>query len=172
ECYAVCHHDRSRQGRGTVLRDVKPTVALCSMDSYEIPPVPEGELLPEPESVPDSGGELGNRMLQVVAAAQLLVGGGLFVAWIVLPAVDSIVAPVIGLVFIAFSILLFLQVANARLSDRFRSAEYRDRLRAVGVGSDERPEFLPEKYRNDRSDPEGTTDRTTRFGDSDDTTTA
>ena len=94
-------------------------------------------------------------MLQAVAAAQLLVGLGLIGAYILLPGVETIVAPVLGLLFALFALLLFLQVANARLSDTFRAAEYRDRLRAVGVGSGERPEILPEKYRRSDERPAG-----------------
>lgn len=145
EGYALVGPDGSVEGQGTVLRDVKPTVALCSMDDYDIEDPPEGELLPDPSEVPEGGGELGNRMLQVIAATQFLTGIGLFVAWIVLP-VETIFAPVMGVAFVLFSLLLFLQVANARLSDRFRAEEYRNRLRAVGLGSDERPAFLPEEY--------------------------
>ena len=177
EGYAVVGPDGSVEGRGTVLRDVKPTVALCSMDDYEVPEPPEGELLPDPADVPEGGGELGNRMLQVIAAAQLLAGVGLFVAWIFLP-VDTIFAPVAGLAFVVFSVLLFLQVANARLSDRFRAEEYRDRLRAVGAAPEDRPAFLPEKYRTRPSagrldDPDGgSTERAehTRSGDKPDDT--
>jgi hypothetical protein len=146
EGYAVVHPDGSVEGRGTVLRDVKPTVALCSMDEYDVAEPPEGELLPEPEAVPEGGGELGNWMLQFVAAAQLLAGLGLVVAWLFF-SVETLFAPVAGLVFVLFALLLFVQVANARLSDKFRSEEYRNRLRAVGIGSEERPEFLPERYR-------------------------
>jgi len=40
--------------------------------------------------------------------------------------------------------VLFFTVANARLSDKFRAEEYRDRLRAVGLEDGERPEFVPE----------------------------
>jgi len=148
EGYAHVAPGGSVEGRGTVLRDVKPSVALCSMDDYDVPEPPEGEPLPDPAAVPEGGGELGNWMLQAVAAAQLLVGLGLIGAYILLPGVETIVAPVLGLLFVLFSLLLFLQVANARLSGTFRAAEYRDRLRAVGVGSDERPEILPEKYRD------------------------
>jgi hypothetical protein len=148
EGYAVVHPDGSVEGRGTVLRDVKPTVALCSMDEYEVEEPPEGDLLPEPEAVPEGGGELGNQMLQVLAIAQLVAGLGLFAAWL-FRFVETIFAPVLGLGFVLFSVLLFLLVANARLSDRFRAEEYRDRLRAVGIGSDERPEFLPERYREE-----------------------
>jgi|AntDeeMetagen134_2_1112570.scaffolds.fasta_scaffold01813_7 hypothetical protein len=148
EGYAHVAPDGSVEGRGTVLRDVKPTIALCSMDEYDVPEPPEGDPLPDPATVPEGGGELGNWMLQAVAAAQLLVGLGLIGAWIVLSGLSTIVAPVLGLLFVLFSLVLFLQVANARLSDKFRAAEYRDRLRAVGVGSGERPDVLPEKYRD------------------------
>ncbi|EMA50153.1 DUF7319 domain-containing protein [Halococcus thailandensis] len=159
EGYAVVYPDGSVEGRGTVLRDVKPTVALCSMDDYDVAEPPEGELLPEPSAVPEGGGELGNWMLQLVAAAQLLAGLGLIVAWVFFP-VETLFAPVAGIVFALVAILLFVQVANARLSDKFRSEEYRDRLRAVGIGSDERPEFLPERYREpaDASAVEGADD--------------
>ena len=36
EGYAVVYEDGSVEGRGTVLRDVKPTVALASMPEYEV----------------------------------------------------------------------------------------------------------------------------------------
>jgi hypothetical protein len=49
----------------------------------------------------------------------------------------------LGLFFLIVGFFLFLTVANARLSDRMRSEQYRDRLRAVGAGSEERPSFLP-----------------------------
>jgi hypothetical protein len=152
EGYAVVHPDGSVEGRGTVLRDVKPTVALCSMDDYDVAEPPEGDLLPEPEAVPEGGGELGNWMLQFVAAAQLLAGLGLIVAWAFF-SVETLFAPVAGLVFVLFALLLFVQVANARLSDKFRSEEYRNRLRAVGIGSDERPEFLPDRYHESADSP-------------------
>ena len=157
EGYAVVYPDGSVEGHGTVLRDVKPTVALCSMHDYEIPTPPEGALLPDPDTVPEGTGELGNRMLQVVAAAQFLGGVGLIMAWLVLP-LGTIFAPVAGLIFIGLSFLLFLQVANARLSDRFRAEEYRNRLRAIGVGSDERPEFLPARYRESAADEDAESD--------------
>ena len=49
---------------------------------------------------------------------------------------------VAGLGFIAFGVFLLVVVANARLSDRFRSEEYRERLRALRQ-AEERPEFVP-----------------------------
>jgi hypothetical protein len=81
-------------------------------------------------------------MLQITAAIQLLAGVGLLIAWIALD-VETILAPVVGLGFVLAGAFLFLVVANARLSDRFRAEEYRNRLRAVGLESGERPDFLP-----------------------------
>jgi hypothetical protein len=43
-----------------------------------------------------------------------------------------------------FGAFMFLIVANARLSDRFRAAEYKERLRTVGIDSGERPDFVPQ----------------------------
>jgi len=140
EGYAVVYPDGTVEGSGTVLRDVKPSVALASMESYDVPDVPEGEVLPDPAEVPEGTGQLGNKLMQVIAAVHVLAGIGLFVAWIALGL--PIVASVAALGFLVFGVLMFLLVANARLSDRFRAEEYRNRLRAVGM-DDERPEFLP-----------------------------
>ncbi|WP_129114982.1 DUF7319 domain-containing protein [Halegenticoccus tardaugens] len=142
EGYAVVFPDGSVEGRGTVLRDVKPTVALCSMERYEVPEPPEDVSLPSPEEVAEGSGQLGNWMLQIVAAMQILAGFGLFAAWLGTD-VDTIVAPVAGFLFFLVGLFLFLVVANARLSDRFRAEEYRNRLRAVGLEGGERPDFLP-----------------------------
>lgn len=148
EGYAVVGPDGSVEGQGTVLRDVKPTVALCSMEEYEVDDPPSGNPLPDPASVGEESSELGNWMLQAIAAAQFLTGIGLIIAWVFLP-VETIVVPVIGLVFLFISLVLAVYVANARLSNRFRAEEYKNRLRAVGLDSDERPDFLPEKYREE-----------------------
>jgi len=139
--YALVYPDGSVTGEGTVLRDVKPTIALASMESYDIPEMPEGEVLPEPAEVPEGSGELGNLMLQVIGFVQLLAGLALFVAWIVFSM--SVIALVAALGFLAIAVFVFFLVANARLSDRFRAEEFRDRLRAMNVGEDERPDFLP-----------------------------
>jgi len=144
EGYAIVHADGSVEGEGTVLRDVKPTVALCSMDEYELMDAPEDASLPEPEEVVEGSGEFGNLMLQIVAAAQVVVGLGLFVAWIALPSISTIVAPIAAIGFLVIGFFLFLVVANARLSDRFRTEEFRNRLRALEAIQEERPEFLPE----------------------------
>ena len=140
EGYAVVYPDGSVEGSGTVLRDVKPSIALASMESYEVPDKPDGEVLPDPAEVPEGTGQLGNKLMQVIGAVHVLAGLGLFVAWIALGL--PIVASVAAFGFLVFGVLVFLLVANARLSDRFRAEEYRNRLRAVGM-ADERPEFLP-----------------------------
>lgn len=143
EGYAVVYPDGSVEGSGTVLRDVKPSVALASMESYEVPEMPEGDVLPEPAEVPEGSGQLGNQLMQIIAAIHVLAGVALFVSWIAVGL--PIVAAVAALGFFVFGVFVFLLVANARLSDRFRAEEYRNRLRAVGIDEDERPEFLPGK---------------------------
>jgi len=139
--YAVVYGDGSVGGEGTVRRDVDPSVALCSMEEYEVPDPPEDAGLPAPEEVPQGSGELGNVMLQAVALVQVLAGLALLGGWVV--AGLGLVSVVAGLAFLVIGGFLLLVVANARLSDRFRAEEYRTRLRSVGVGEGERPEFLP-----------------------------
>jgi hypothetical protein len=149
EGYAVVAPDGTVEGQGTVLRDVKPTVALCSMESYDVPEAPDDVSLPDPDDVPEGTGQLGNNLLQFVAFAQILTGLGLLAAWLFTDAVPTprgvvnLVPPVVSLLFVGIGVFLFAVVANARLSDRFRAEEFRDRLRAVGVDEDDRPDFLP-----------------------------
>ncbi|WP_135302280.1 DUF7319 domain-containing protein [Haloarcula amylovorans] len=151
EGYAIVYPDGSVEGEGTVLRDVKPTIALASMDSYEVPEAVPDNPLPDPEAVAEGGGELGNWMLQVIAGAQLLAGivlliGGMLAVAGVLggPGTNIVALFVAGIAFIGIALILFFTVANARLSDKFRAEEYRDRLRAVGLEDGERPDFVPE----------------------------
>jgi hypothetical protein len=157
EGYAVVSPDGTVEGSGTVLRDVTASVALCSMESYEVRDPPEAYALPDPEDVPEGSSELGHRMLQVVAGVQLLAGVGLLLGW-VFGGVSTIVAPVAALAFLLVGVFLLAIVANARLSDRFRAEEFRDRLRAVEAAGERRPEFLPP------SADEGTDDESTGAG--------
>ncbi|WP_136716065.1 DUF7319 domain-containing protein [Halorientalis salina] len=156
EGYATVHPDGTVEGHGTVLRDVKPVVALCSMEEYDVPEMPEGEILPQPTEVPEGSGELGNIVMQVIAGVQVLAGLGLLLSWLLFaigvlqPPTNSVgqdanltLMVLAGLAFLAVGILLFGVVANARLSDKFRAEEYRNRLRAIGLESGERPDFLP-----------------------------
>lgn len=143
EGYAVIYADGSVEGEGTVLRDVKPTVALCSMESYDLMEVPDDGELPEPREVVQGSGEFGNLMLQIVAGAQVLVGAGLLVAWLALPSLSTVVAPIAGVGFLIVGAFLFLVVANARLSDRFRAEEFRNRLRALDDADEEWADALP-----------------------------
>ncbi|ODR79106.1 hypothetical protein BG842_08185 [Haladaptatus sp. W1] len=153
EGYAIVYPDGSVEGRGTVLRDVKPTVALASMDEYEVPEMPEGGQLPQPDEVTEGSGELGNKLMQTIGAIHVLGGIGMIIAWLlivlgVVGVADAVRdgAPLLALVggaFFVFGLFVLLIVANARLSDRFRSEEYRNRLRSAGVESGMRPDFLP-----------------------------
>lgn len=151
EGYVIVRPDGSIQGTGTILRDVEPMVALCSMESYTVPDVPDDAGLPHPDTVPEGSGDLGNKMLQVVAGSIAVAGLAFVLAWMAslvgfveLGFAGAIVLT-LGIVFVITGVFLFLTVANARLSDRMRSEQYRDRLRAVGAGSDERPAFLPDE---------------------------
>lgn len=141
--YAIVYPNGSVEGSGTVVRDVKPTVALCSMEDYEVDEPPDDWALPGPEAVPESNSELGNWMVQLLAGAQLLIGLAAIVLWPVLGIRDQLIVGVVGLLFVVIGLVLFLLVANARLSERFRAQEYRDRLRSIETNSDDRPEFLP-----------------------------
>ena len=145
EGYAIVYPDGSVEGSGTVVRDVKPSVALCSMDDYEVEEPPEQWELPSPEEVPEGTGDLGNKMLQVLAFGLGLSGLGMILASVFSGgAIGTRLIPfVLGGIFLVGSLFLFVTVANARLSDRFRAVEYRDRLRAAHVDSPERPEFVP-----------------------------
>ena len=149
EGYVIVRPEGTVKGTGTVLRDVEPMVALCSMESYDVPDVDEDAGLPHPDLVAGGSGDFGNRMLQVVAGATVLSGVAFVLVWLasVVGAVDigfaGAIVLTLGLLFVVVGGFLFLTVANARLSDRMRAEQYRDRLRAVGAGTDERPEFLP-----------------------------
>jgi len=158
--YARVEPDGSIEGFGTVLRDTKPVVALCSMESYDVPEAPDEDfLLPHPEEVPETSNELGNLMLQIVAGVMSLAGLALLVASVYsvaasygAPALGGLgsagggslaVMVVIGFVFLGVGLTLFATVANARLSDTFRAEEYRERLRNMGLDDGQRPGFLP-----------------------------
>jgi hypothetical protein len=111
------------------------------MEAYDVPEPPDDWSLPHPDTVPQGSGEFGNLMVQVIAVVQVLAGAALLAATL-LTDLDTIVAPAMGIVFLLVGLFLFVMVANARLSDRFRSEEYRDRLRALREAK-ERPDFVP-----------------------------
>ena len=165
EGYAVIYADGSVEGEGTVLRDVKPTVALCSMESYDLMDAPEDGALPEPREVVQGSGEFGNLMLQIVAGAQILVGVGLLVAWLALPSLSTVVAPIAAIGFLVIGFFLFLVVANARLSDRFRAEEFRNRLHALDAADEEWPDVVPDEEAADADAAAADENRTTETGD-------
>lgn len=141
EGYAILRPGGEISGRGTVLRDVEPVVALAAMEEYEVADPPDDWSLPDPETVPQGSGEFGNLMIQIVAGLQVLAGVALIGATLFL-GVETIVAPAVGILFLMIGVFLFAMVANARLSDRFRAEEYRQRLRALRE-AEERPDFVP-----------------------------
>lgn len=147
EGYAVVYADGSLEGEGTVFRDVKPTLVLCSMPEFDVADPPDEYGLPSPAEVSSGTGELGNTVLQAVAAAQLLAGVALVGAYFLSDGLETIVAPLAGVAFLLAGAFLLLVVANARLADRFRSEEYRNRLRAVQFEDGERPPFVPDTVR-------------------------
>ena len=148
EGYAVVSPDGTVEGQGGMLRDVEPLVAMCSIEEYEIAEPPADYHLPSPESVPEQTGEFGNLMIQIIAGMQL-IGGLALVAAFVFRFVETLVAPVIGGLFAIVGFFLFLLVANARLSDRFRAEQYRNRLRAVEMEGIERPNLPPSSTAED-----------------------
>ena len=181
EGYGVVYGDGTVEGSGTVLRDVKPTVALCSMDDYEVPEPPEGAGLPDPQAIPEGSGGFGTSLLKYVGLAQLAAGVLLFFAPFVYDPVvrgcppvqgssaractvagttlnlhplgeSAVIAALAGVGFVVFGVFMLMLVANARLSDRFRAEEFRNRLRSAGVGEGERPAFVPETDGHDDSD--------------------
>lgn len=153
--YAIVSPDGTVEGEGSLRREVEPIVAMCSMEEYEISEPPEDYELPAPEAVAEQTGEFGNLMLQLIAGMQVVGGMALLVAF-VLGFVSTLVAPAIGGLFVIVGGFLFLLVANARLSDRFRAEQYRNRLRALDVEEIERPEIeggdQPAKRGSERSD--------------------
>ena len=140
EGYAIVYPDGSVEGRGTILRDVKASVALCSMPDYEVPEPPADASLPNPEDVPEGSGDLANRLVQFIAGAQivsalvLIVWGALFAPPSPEGQTNRVAAIIVGLLFLGFGVFLLFMVANARLSDRFRAEEYRERLRNIEAG--------------------------------------
>lgn len=144
ESYALVYPDGTVEGFGTVMRDVKPSVAMCSIPEYDPEPPIDPALgqLPDPAAVDAARSDLGNRMLQLIGFALGVGAIVLLGAWLLADA--TIVAAIIGLGFLLVSVIVLFIVANARLSARYRAEEYRDRLRAAGVGSGDRPSFVPD----------------------------
>lgn len=142
EGYALVRPTGDVEGFGAVLRDVKPSVALCSIPDYEPAPLEatSGEL-PDPAAIETGVGDLGNQVLQVIGLALVLGGLGLVAGAVFLDV--PLFGFVLGVIFLLVAGFLLFTVANARLSERYRAEEYRDRLRSVGLGEGERPPFVP-----------------------------
>ena len=143
--YVLVGPDGTVRGEGSLLEAIEPVVALCSLESYEVAEPPEGAALPDPATVEPGSGDLGHRVVLVLAVVLLGAGAVVLVSPLALrlgPGSGALTT-VVGLGFLGIGVVLGVLVANARLSDRFRAAEFRERLEAAGVGTDERPAFLP-----------------------------
>jgi hypothetical protein len=159
--YTIVHSDGRVEGADAISREIEPVVALCSMESFDVSKPPADAGLPDPAGIKPGSGDLGHRLLLGLAVIQAVAGLGLLVSPLFLglgPGAGALTT-VIGLLFIGIGLLLGVLVANARLSDRFRAAEFRDRLEGAGVGSSERPDFLPSMEADETgshaSDPDG-----------------
>jgi hypothetical protein len=92
----------------------------------------------------------------VIASVNVLAGLVLLGAWVLYltgvlsqpgtttQGLNLALIVVAALGFLGIGIFLFTMVANARLSDKFRAEEFRNRLRAIGLEDGERPAFLEE----------------------------
>lgn len=148
--YALVGPDGDVRGEGAILEDVEPVVALCSMEDYDVPEPPADGGLPHPDEVGEGAASMGDRLLLAVALVQVVAGLVLLVSPLLFdlnpegPGGGSgLLTTVVGLAFVFIGVVIGVLVANARLSGRFRAEEYRQRLLAAGVGSGERPPFLP-----------------------------
>jgi hypothetical protein len=144
--YAAVYDNGRVEGEGPMLREVEPVVALCAMEEYEVTEPEVDRPLPDPEDVDVGSGRLGHVLLQTIAAAQVLGGIGLLVAPVFTDLAGEgtvVLTTAAGLGFLVFGVVLFVLVANARLSGRFQAEEYRERLAAAGVGQEDRPDFVP-----------------------------
>jgi len=144
--YAAVYGSGRVEGEGPILREVEPIVALCAMEEYEVTEPAVDRPLPDPADVDTGSGRLGHVLLQAVAAAQVLGGVGLLVAPVFTDLAGEgtvVLTTAAGLGFLVFGVVLFVLVANARLSGRFQAEEYRERLEAAGVGREGRPDFVP-----------------------------
>lgn len=149
--YAMVGRDGTVEGEGPMVEDVEPVVALCSMEDFDVAEPPADAGLPDPDDVEPESGGLGDTLLLAVAVVQVVAGLGLLLAPLFVDLNPdgpergaALLTTVAGLGFLAIGIVIGLLVANARLSGRFRAAEYRERLLAAGVGGGERPSFLPD----------------------------
>ncbi len=153
--YAAVYNNGRVEGEGSILREVEPIVALCAMEEYEVTESAVDRPLPDPEDVDAGSGRLGHILLQTVAATQVLGGVGLLVAPLLTELAGEgtvVLTTAAGLGFLIFGVVLFVLVANARLSGRFQAEEYRERLAAAGVGRNDRPDFVP--IEDDKSETE------------------
>ena len=144
--YALIALDGSISGMGSIRTEMETITVLCSITTYDVPELPSGNFFLGMNMPPKPSSGIGNKLLQILASSFILIGilvlfSPLFVNS---PRPGSgILTTVSGFGFILTGLFLLLVVVHSRLSDRFRSMEYADRLKKIGIGSDFRPDFLP-----------------------------
>ena len=144
--YALIALDGSVSGMGSIRTEIENIVVLCSMDTYDVPELPAGDFSLNINTSSKSPSGIGNKLLQILASSFLIIGILLLFSpiFVNFPRPGSgILTTVSGFGFILTGLFLLLVVVHSRLSDRFRSMEYTDRLKKNGIGSDFRPDFLP-----------------------------
>ena len=133
--YALIALDGSVSGMGSIRTEIENIVVLCSMDTYDVPELPAGDFSLNIDAPSKSSSGIGNKLLQILASSFLIIGilllfSPLFVNF---PRPGSgILTTVSGFGFIFTGLFLLLVVVHSRLSDRFRSTEYADRLKKIG----------------------------------------
>ena len=135
--YALIALDGSVSGMGSIRTEIENIVVLCSMDTYDVPELPAGDFSLNIDAISKSSSGIGNKLLQILASSFLIIGILLLFSplFINFPRPGSgILTTVSGFGFIFTGLFLLLVVVHSRLSDRFRSTEYADRLKKIGIG--------------------------------------
>tara|TARA_A100001037_G_scaffold273406_1_gene270315 strand:- start:7136 stop:7771 length:636 start_codon:yes stop_codon:yes gene_type:complete len=143
--YALISLDGSVSGMGPIRTETENIVVLCSMTTYEVPEFPTGGFSLDTNNLSNNHDGIGNKLLQILGLSFILIGLFLLFSplFLTFPPGSGILTTVSALGFIFTGLFLLIVVVHSRLSDRFRSMEYHDRLAKMGIGSDFRPDFLP-----------------------------
>ncbi len=145
--YALVEPDGSVSGIGSIRTEIENVVVLCSMSSYDVPELLNGNFLPKISSTYKPANQIGNKLLQTLSFSFFIIGFILLISPIFINFYASsatILTTISGLGFILTSLFIITLVIHSRLSDRFRSSEYQNRLKNIGIGSNSRPSFIPQ----------------------------
>lgn len=145
--YAIVEPDGSVSGIGSIRAEMENVVVLCSMSNYDVPELIKDNFLPNISSTYKPPNQIGNKLLQILSLSFFIIGCTLLVSPIFLNFYASsatILTTISGFGFILISLFITTMVVHSRLSDRFRSSEYQNRLKNIGIGSNSRPSFIPQ----------------------------